>query len=441
MIRATPSGAISAVLRARWKAGEGSDPPAFAAHARGLSLRVARVWLPALMLLALPWWSIDWLVYSDPAVLAGSLTWRAAISALLALLSALLWRADERWLLRHLHGLALLAATSAGFIVGAGQGLMGGVELPSFAGIYLLPFAGLVFTGPLRVRIAATAALLGAALLGYFAPFPEHLRHPHVAMVFGLSLFAGATAVLIGHAITLLLRRNFEQALLLAARSELLEEQVAARTRELRRLAAHIDGAREEERRRISRELHDDLGGLLTLLGFELDAAARAGSPARAREILDQASAALRTVVLDLRPPVLDQQGLVPALQWLCERHEETTGVACAWSVELDERELGEREKTALFRMLQEALTNAARHARATEISVDLRGEAGALCLVVTDDGVGFAPAQVVDARLGLLGMRERARRLGGVATIASQPGEGTRIEIRLPRGAREDAA
>ncbi|MFZ6184146.1 sensor histidine kinase [Nannocystis pusilla] len=417
------------------------ETTSFAAYARRMGVRVARIWCGCLAVLALPTWAIDRAVYDDPAVLGASLTWRAVVTVVLLAGFVAGWRCDPAWLRRNLYRGGAVFVFALGLAVGAGQGAMGGLQQPSFAGLYLLPFVGVVLIAPLRARVGVSLGCLAGVLVGWLSAAPAQLGHPHLGMVLGLLGFAWLVAIAVGHAITALVRVNYEQALRLAARSDLLEAQVAARTRELRELAEHIDGAREDERRRISRELHDDLGQLLTMLRFEVELPARSGARERARDYLDRAVASLRAVILDLRPPVLDEQGLVAAVQWLCERHEETTGVACGWTVELDEAQVGEREKTAVFRLLQEALGNAARHARARAIEVVLREHDGCLQLLVEDDGVGFHGAP--RGRFGLLGMRERARRLGGAAHIDSRPGRGTRIDvvIPLPSARRELAA
>ena len=152
--------------------------------------------------------------------------------------------------------------------------------------------------------------------------------------------------------------------------------------------------------------------------------------------MLDKTVAATRRIATDLRPLMLDDLGLVPAVEWLVESFTQRTGVACELAVSREALDLPAAHATAVFRTIQESLTNIAKHARASRVEVAVEQADGHLSVSVRDDGVGFSPE---DARkpnsFGLLGLRERASLLGGEATISSAQGRGTYVELRLPCG------
>lgn len=212
--------------------------------------------------------------------------------------------------------------------------------------------------------------------------------------------------------------------------NEGLRRKEEARAALVRRLIS----TQEEERRRIARELHDgtsqDLAGLV--VGLEaLERGVVPVDPGELKVIARSVSEELRRVVHDLRPAVLDDLGLSAALRWLAtERHAD---LQVALDVDA-EAPVPAPLDTAVFRIVQEALTNAQRHAGATNVSVALRTEDGVLRAVVEDDGRGFDPA-VATGGVGIVGMRERAEQLGGTLSVTSSPGRGTRVSLELPLG------
>jgi len=240
-----------------------------------------------------------------------------------------------------------------------------------------------------------------------------------------------------------------------------LQHEVAERKRaeaalmlsqkELREVAAIGSSAREQEMRRISRELHDELAQTLATLRIETDrlcaaASAPQGSAvnerrlAEMRALIDDAVASTRRIASDLRPLVLDDLGLVPAMQWLVQNFTQRSGVACELTVEPVDLELDEPYATATFRMLQESLTNVTRHARATHVDVCVARDHGRVLLTVRDNGIGFDPALPrKTGSFGLAGLRERAYLVEGELDIESSPGHGTTIEVRIPVGMRLD--
>jgi PAS domain S-box-containing protein len=217
---------------------------------------------------------------------------------------------------------------------------------------------------------------------------------------------------------------------------------------QLRELSAHLDAAREEERTGIAREIHDQLGQALTVLKMDLAWIARRGASPEgvAREALlekvgglmqqcDESIEEVRRISSELRPPILDHVGLGAALAWKAEELEKRSHLACRVMCTLpDDVPLERGLATAVFRVFQESLTNVVRHAGAAHVDVRLDVRDGALVLVVGDDGRGITQDQIDDPRsLGLLGIRERARRLGGTVTFGPRAPHGTEVTLRLP--------
>ncbi|HEY6239463.1 MAG TPA: PAS domain-containing sensor histidine kinase [Burkholderiales bacterium] len=220
------------------------------------------------------------------------------------------------------------------------------------------------------------------------------------------------------------------------------EEALRRSREELRELSAAAHSVREEERRGVARELHDELGQALTALKMDvawLGEQPAAGEPAvRERlaamnEVLDSTVAATRRISSELRPLMLDDLGLIPAAEWLVQNFSERTGLDCAVSITEEDLDLREPHASTVFRILQESLTNIARHARAGRVEVKLERSAGAVSLSVRDDGRGFDPGEVRKNSYGLLGLRERAYMLGGEVRIDSSPGHGTTVHVRIP--------
>jgi hypothetical protein len=229
------------------------------------------------------------------------------------------------------------------------------------------------------------------------------------------------------------------------------EQELRDSRAQLRELSAYLQTVREEERTRIARELHDELGQMLTAIQLglgALDSAVRTGSDAAALSsglaglltLADNASHAVQRLATDLRPPILDGLGLGAALEWQTEAFAERTGIACELVLLPPGAQLGGDVETAVFRIVQEALTNVARHAHATRIEVTLHLDQGRLFLRIVDNGKGMLLSELAQRRrLGIVGMRERAYMLGGEFRIQSSPGHGTQIEVSLPLPGEEE--
>ncbi len=209
----------------------------------------------------------------------------------------------------------------------------------------------------------------------------------------------------------------------------------------LRELTRHLEQAKEEERHRIAREIHDDIGAALTALRFELVAfgrelVGRGVESARLptmHGLLEQAVAASHRIQHNLRPPVLDA-GLVAALQWLVRSFGAGNGVEARFETNREDPPLSAEAAAALYRVAQEALANVSKHAQARRVAVQLFATAGEVTLEVTDDGVGFDPRMLPSTPgFGLRGLIERARGFGGWAEVNSAPGRGTTLMFCLP--------
>jgi signal transduction histidine kinase len=231
----------------------------------------------------------------------------------------------------------------------------------------------------------------------------------------------------------------------LGMRLKLVElEQAQARLREA---SAHQDRIKEEERRRIAREIHDELGGVMTgiksYLSFTIDSAQRKGETLDphlldATMLADTAIDTVRRVITDLRPSVLDQLGVWSALEWYAGQFEQRTRLRC--TVDIDpqtaEQAVGPECSTALFRIVQETLTNVARHANATHVHMQARAAGSAMVITIRDDGRGIlAPELLKRDAWGIAGMHERVRYLGGALTISGSSGSGTLVTVEMPIG------
>ena len=206
------------------------------------------------------------------------------------------------------------------------------------------------------------------------------------------------------------------------------------------RVAARLVSAQEEERRNISRELHDEVGQSLSALLMEAGNAA-ANVPADAvhvrqhvdsiKKLAEASVNIIRNMTLLLRPSMLDDFGLVPALEWQAREVSKRTGIRVQVAAADSAGELPDALKTCIYRVVQEALHNCARHAQARTVRVVVSQEDSRIVLSVEDDGRGFDARRV--RGLGLVGMEERVRHLGGAFNINSSPGAGTRLKIELP--------
>lgn len=226
------------------------------------------------------------------------------------------------------------------------------------------------------------------------------------------------------------------------------EEKLKATSEQLRVLSARLQAAREEEGTRIAREIHDELGSMLTSLKWDLEEMnSTLSTPMNHSQLVavreklqslmkltDMSLDALRRIASELRPSVLDDLGLVAAIQWQAQQFQARTGIVCDCDCTLQKVELTEEQSTAVFRILQEALTNVVRHAQATKVDIKANTENGYFILSVSDNGKGITESEKSERQsLGILGMRERAHLVGGEIEIKGVEGKGTAVIVRMP--------
>ena len=218
-------------------------------------------------------------------------------------------------------------------------------------------------------------------------------------------------------------------------RERLLAEVTTARAR-LQELSGRLVHVQEKERHTIARELHDEVGQMLTGLKLMLETGARPGATVdltQAQALAEQLLERVRDLSLRLRPPMLDDLGLVPTLLWHFEHYRAQTGIEVQFHHRGVVARLPAETEITAFRLIQEALTNVARHAGVRDVTVELWSEEHRLRLRVEDQGRGFDPAALAGPSIGLTGMRERAALAGGVLTMESRPHGGTRVGAELP--------
>ena len=230
---------------------------------------------------------------------------------------------------------------------------------------------------------------------------------------------------------------------------KLAEDQLRASREQLRELSRFLESVREEERTRMAREIHDELGQTLTALKIDLswlrrrlpeDEELLVAKTDSMYELVDDAIQTVKRVSSELRPGALDDLGLADAIEWQTQEFGKLTDIHCEFRASPDGIVLGRDLSTALFRICQEALTNVARHAQATKVSVRLRQQRGRLALTISDNGKGIEERQILDPRaFGLIGMRERARFWGGEVKIGGGRRRGTVVTVAIPLKRRED--
>lgn len=238
--------------------------------------------------------------------------------------------------------------------------------------------------------------------------------------------------------------RELSTVLAMALYKHQAEARLLTTTRQLQALSRRVLEAQEQERRRVALELHDELGQSLTAIKINLQLAERFKDQAPGDlyqenlRIVEDALQQVRSLATALRPSMLDDLGLAPALKWMAGQSASRGGFEVQFHQERAMERLAPEIETACFRIVQEALTNISRHAKPSKVQISLRRDAGDMVLTVTDDGQGFDTASMFEranngASLGLLGMQERATLLGGQLDIQSQPGQGSVVELRCP--------
>jgi len=221
------------------------------------------------------------------------------------------------------------------------------------------------------------------------------------------------------------------------------EAELKQSAEQLRNLTSHLQSVREEERRMIAREIHDELGQVLTVLKIQVsllsnklrdDQKELKNKIETVIKVIDQSVESVQRITAKLRPGILDDLGLIPAIEWQAEEFKNQTGIRTICDLLKDEIKVDAEKSTALFRILQEALTNIARHAEALNVEISLSIAERNFILQVIDDGKGISEKEINDSHsLGLLGIKERALLLNGEVKISGNPGKGTHITVTVP--------
>ncbi|MDP3021425.1 MAG: PAS domain S-box protein [Methylococcaceae bacterium] len=215
----------------------------------------------------------------------------------------------------------------------------------------------------------------------------------------------------------------------------------------LRNFSSHLEAATEQEKTRIAREIHDQLGSILTALKMDLSWLKKQLPEhlteshlkiSTMKQHINDAMQTVREIATALRPSILDHLGLIAAIDWQLDKFKQQTGIDCTLLTSQNTIEVDEQPATAIFRIVQEALTNISQHAHATEVNVNIHTLDADLLLTITDNGCGMNQSQMHKlGRYGILGMHERVRHFGGTLTIDSAPDAGTRIKVRMPQHLR----
>lgn len=221
------------------------------------------------------------------------------------------------------------------------------------------------------------------------------------------------------------------------------EEKLKRTSRLLRELAIHLQSVREEERTMIAQEIHDELGQVLTALKIQISLLANKlnddQKPLKQKinslsDMIDASVESVQKISAKLRPGILDELGLIAAIEWQAEEFEKLIGIKCSLVLPKEELKLGKDKSTAIFRILQETLTNIARHSRATQVAISLIIHKSIISLEILDNGIGITQEQIKDFKsLGIHGMEERALVFGGQVYIEGIVGKGTTVKVEIP--------
>jgi signal transduction histidine kinase len=224
-----------------------------------------------------------------------------------------------------------------------------------------------------------------------------------------------------------------------------IEKKLIESQEQLHNLSLHLQSVRERESKRIAREIHDELGQILTALKMDLSwlnkRLTNGQKPLLKKtksmsKLTDMIIKAVQRISTELRPGILDDLGLIPAIEWQAQEFEDRTNIKCKITLDCEDSDLDQDLSTALFRIFQEALTNVARHAKATKVKVSLQEKHGKLLLEIEDNGRGITEEQISDPKsFGLIGMRERVYPWGGEVQIKGLPNKGTTLTVILPLG------
>jgi signal transduction histidine kinase len=385
---------------------------------------------------------------TDPLIFAGD---RASQGRMLSLhagcaltLGALsLGLARSAWVRRRPILWSMVALLLCTAIIGVSVAHLGGIETPWFHFFYPAAFLNIVAAIRFRLRLVLNYAAAALYALSFFLVRPGDLGSPMALIAISFLIFIFLVGSLAGELATRLMLESHAHALRERRFKLTLEDQVREQTAEIRAFAWKLDQAREHERRHLAHELHDELGQELSALHYAARLAIQRHGQGDRRiepnllqidQLISRTSLSLRNLLLFLRPPLLEELGLGEALERLVEQNR----AVAPFNIELRYEPLppiDPQTSTVIFRVVQEALTNALRHAQARHVWVHLAPRDRGIDLSVEDDGVGLPserPARGLSG-LGLVGMQQRVEGLGGRVSFCSREPQGTRVWAHIP--------
>jgi len=438
---------------------------AFEQFLETLNVRYAVVMTLCMGSATVMWWPVDSLIYASAEELRAMSLLRASLLVTgLCFLGVLKW---VSWSHRRIREWFVAIGTLCSIFIGMSLSqLKLGSPWP-YGALPLPLFTILMFTRSLLWRAVATFWLASVYPIVYFWLHPENVPTNVILHFSGISILTASMGVFIGQLFYFLARNNFYQKHLLAKRAVELEEldklknafytqltddlktmnqrllnQIDEKTKTLQVIARQAEQIREGEKASIAQDLHDHLGQILTGMRFQLELASQHPNEPekfdknmKELESLHEAlSLGIRDVLTELRPRIVAQSGLAAGARWLVETVQRRHGIPCQLFLGEEELVLTEVQATSCFRILQEALTNTLKHAKATSVQVELTIEDQNLLMIVQDNGMGMSPErQLKTTGLGVIGMVERARSMNGTLHIHSQPQQGTCIEVHVP--------
>lgn len=315
-----------------------------------------------------------------------------------------------------------------------GEGL---IQHGWFYGSYLVPFAFAPMLLPLRLRFALTAFVAAFWLTLVYVLLGETAPTGFFGSAITYTAFSVMAASVVGRVVTCHAHRAFVFQRLLETSNAILEQRVSERTTKLRSVAARAVQLRERESRRVAHELHDDVGQILAGLHMEIGMLQRSHAPesfSHVSKLLTELGESIRRTLLHLRPRILDDLGPGEAIRWLCEETRRTANFKLRVTIPPIELQLTPNQGLALYRFVQEALTNAQKHAEANLVSVEFMVSKSHVVATVDDDGIGLRLEN--QEGLGLLGMKERALAVRAKLSVLSRIPRGTRMVWKLERSA-----
>ena len=443
-VRSVLDGLRAALWTADPSTASARDLRAYEEFARATNMHQGRLLALCLLAFNLLFWPTDLLVFrGQPDVLRTFAIERIAVTLVTG---GFFFLAPRVAAMRRLPAESgAVVSTVLCFVLGHVMGFLGDLSSPWFHFTYLFVLAPLVMLLTLGRRAIITSAMGGAVLLGYFLADLRHLGEPLAPSACIHMVFFVGASVLLGVSSDRLRRRNYFLQAELGERARHLGSRVAEQTADMHTLTSNMDAALEHDRLRVAREVHDELGQDLAAMRFAVrvarnqQASESAGLPAQLDlldELVARTTRAVRGILNDLRPPVLDELGLGAAIEWLARRAEDRGGIRCTADATGAEGAVPRAVSTAAFRFAQEALNNVLAHAGATCAEVVVERREAWLRLTVSDDGVGFdlePSAAPTSGGMGLLGMRERARALGGQLWVERGSRGGTLLRLELP--------